>query len=115
VVAERNHRYAQSQLNYWSTGQYTRLFRTLPITWSWEEVPYMKASYRRRVRLVGRLAERLPLITSIVRAFRVRVLFMVKSSELEKVTLPGYAHSSASAVLATTEAAAALQSGIIGF
>jgi SAM-dependent methyltransferase len=77
-VAKRNLEYAQKELNYWSSRQYRRMLRTLPITWSWEDVTYMTKSYKPRIRLLGQLARRVPLMTTLIRTFHVRVLFLRK-------------------------------------
>jgi SAM-dependent methyltransferase len=80
-VAARNYHYAHTGLNYWSSRQYRRLFNTLPITWSWEEVTYMEASYKPRIRQLARLAQRVPLITTLIRTLWHRILFLVKSAD----------------------------------
>jgi SAM-dependent methyltransferase len=77
-VARRNYDYSLSMLNYWSSRQYERLFGTLPIRWSWEEVAYMKASYKPRMHKFARAARWLPLINSLIRTFHTRVLFFIK-------------------------------------
>lgn len=83
-VAARNYHYAHTGLNYWSSRQYKRLFNTLPITWSWEELTYMDASYKPRIRQLARLARRIPVITSLIRTLWVRILFLVKSASVEE-------------------------------
>jgi SAM-dependent methyltransferase len=79
-VARRNYEYAHTGLNYWNCQQYRRLFRTLPITWSWEELRYMEASYKPRIQQLARIARRVPLVTSLIRTVWVRVLFLVKQA-----------------------------------
>jgi len=86
-VARRNYHYARTNLNYWSSWQYRRLFRTLPITWSWEEVTYMEGSYKSHIRLLARVTRWLPLITSLIRTFWTRMLFLVKSVEGKEARL----------------------------
>jgi SAM-dependent methyltransferase len=78
-VARRNYRYAHAELNYWSCRQYRRLLRTLPITWSWEEIAYMEASYKPRIRQLAHVARQVPLVTSLIRTVWTRVLFTVKT------------------------------------
>jgi len=80
-VAHRNYQYAHAALNYWSSRQYRRLFRTLSVTWSWEEVAYMEASYKPRIRQLAKIARHVPLVTSFIRTVWHRVLFLVKSLE----------------------------------
>jgi SAM-dependent methyltransferase len=80
-VARRNYEYAHAGLNYWSSRQYRRLFHTLPITWSWEEVAYMEASYKPHIRQLAQVARRVPLVTSFIRTVWARVLFLVKSAK----------------------------------
>jgi SAM-dependent methyltransferase len=83
-VARRNYDYAQKDLNYWSSRQYRRLFQTLPITWSWEEVAYMEASYKPGIRRLAKLAHWVPLVTIMIRTFWARMLFLVKHNEAKK-------------------------------
>jgi SAM-dependent methyltransferase len=80
-VAIRNYRYAHTGLNYWSSRQYRRLFRSLPIIWSWEELAYMEASYKPRIQQLAHVARRVPLITSFIRTVWTRILFLVKCTE----------------------------------
>lgn len=88
-VAIRNHRYVHTTLNYWSSRQYRRLFRSLPITWSLEEVIYMEASYKSHIRQLANVARHLPLVTSLIRTFWVRIVFLVKSTEVKEDAIPG--------------------------
>lgn len=78
-VARRNHAYAHAALNYWSGRQYRQLLCTLPISWSWEEVAYMQASYKPRILQLARLAQRIPLLPSLIRTFSERVLVLRKA------------------------------------
>jgi SAM-dependent methyltransferase len=80
-VARRNFEYANKELNYWSTRQYHQIFRTLPIRWSWEEITYMEASHRSHIQRLACAARRMPLLTTLIRTFHTRVLFLVKSVE----------------------------------
>ena len=80
-VARLNYDYARTALNYWSSRQYRQLFRTLPITWSWEEVAYMEASYKSHIRQLGRATRHVPVIASLIRSFWMRILFLVKSEK----------------------------------
>jgi SAM-dependent methyltransferase len=77
-VARRNFEYAQKELNYWSSRQYRRLFRTLPITWSWEEVTYMEKSDKPHIRRLAYLSSILPPLRSLIRTFSARVLYLRK-------------------------------------
>jgi hypothetical protein len=77
-VARRNYKYAHTQLNYWSCREYRRLFTTLPISWNWEEVAYMQASYKPHILLLACVAQRVPLLTSLIRTFATRVLMFRK-------------------------------------
>jgi len=79
-VARRNYDYAHTKLNYWSSRQYHRLFHTLPIAWSWEEVTYMEGSYKSHIRRLAQVARQLPLVTSLIRTIWTRMLFLVKSA-----------------------------------
>jgi SAM-dependent methyltransferase len=83
-VAARNYHYAHTGLNYWSSRQYRRLFNTLPITWSWEEITYMEASYKPRIRQLARLAQRMPVVTTLIRTLWHRILFLVKSASCDQ-------------------------------
>lgn len=78
VVARRNYEYARTKLNYWSCREYRHLCSTLSISWSWEEVAYMQTSYKPRILQLARVAERVPLLTSLIRAFYQRVLMFRK-------------------------------------
>jgi SAM-dependent methyltransferase len=79
-VARRNYEYANAQLNYWSCREYRRLFSTLPISWSWEELAYMQVSYKPRILQLARVAQRVPLLTSLIRTCVERVLMFRKTS-----------------------------------
>lgn len=79
-VARRNYKYAHTELNYWSCREYQRLFSALPISWSWEEVAYMQASYKPRILQLARVAQQVPLLTSLIRTCWVRVLVFRKAS-----------------------------------
>ncbi len=83
-VAARNYHYAHTGLNYWSSRQYRQLFNRLPIRWSWEEVAYMEASYKPRIRQLAHLARRVPLIPTVIRTLWVRILFLVKTGNGEE-------------------------------
>jgi SAM-dependent methyltransferase len=78
-VAQRNYEYAHTGLNYWSCRQYQRLFSTLPIGWSWEEVAYMQASYKPRILQLARVVQRVSLLTSLIRTCWTRVLMFRKT------------------------------------
>jgi SAM-dependent methyltransferase len=97
-TARRNHDYSRTALNYWSSWKYRQLFRTLPITWSWEEVSYMEASYKPRIQQLARAARRVALVTTIIRTFHTRVLFLVKTVNGEEAIRPPGNRSRASAV-----------------
>jgi SAM-dependent methyltransferase len=84
-LARFDYKYAHTKLNYWSCRMYRRLFSTLPISWSWEELAYMQASYKPRILQLARLAERVPLLTSLIRTFHVRVLMFRKASDIGNV------------------------------
>jgi len=77
-VTRRNYKYAHTQLNYWSCRQYRRLFATLPISWSWEELAYMQASYKPHILQLARVAQRVPLLISLIRTFATRVMMFHK-------------------------------------
>ena len=79
AVAHRNYNFAQTKINYWSCREYQRLFSFLPISWSWEELAYIQASYKRRILRLARVAERVPLVITLVRTFVQRVLMFRKS------------------------------------
>jgi hypothetical protein len=70
-------------LNYWSFRRFERLFRTLPITWSWEEATYMEASYRPHIQHLGRIVRRLPVLSKLIRTAHTGVLFLHKNTENE--------------------------------
>jgi SAM-dependent methyltransferase len=78
-TASRNYHYSRTALNYWSSWKYRQLFRTLPIRWSWEEVAYMEASYKPRIRQLASVARRVSLVATMIRTFHTRVLFIVKA------------------------------------
>ncbi len=79
-VARRNYEYAHTALNYWSSREYRHLFSTLPISWSWEELAYMQVSYKPRILQLARVAQRVPLLTSLIRTCWHRVLMFRKAS-----------------------------------
>ena len=97
-TARRNHDYSRTALNYWSSWKFRQLFSTLPITWSWEEVSYMEASYKPRIQQLARAARRVALVTTIIRTFHTRVLFLVKTVNGEEAIRPPGNRSRASAV-----------------
>ncbi len=78
-VARRNYEYAHTGLNYWSSREYRHLFSTLPISWSWEELAYMQASYKPRILQLACVAQRVPLLTSLIRTCWARVLIFRKA------------------------------------
>jgi SAM-dependent methyltransferase len=77
-VARRNYEYAHTSLNYWSCREYGDLCRTLPISWSWEDVAYMSASDKPHILRLARLAQSMPLVASLIRTFSQRVLMIRK-------------------------------------
>jgi SAM-dependent methyltransferase len=84
-LARHYYEYAHTKLNYWSCREYRRLFSTLPISWSWEELAYMQASHKPRIRQLARIAQRVPLLTSLIRTFHVRVLMFRKASDIGNI------------------------------
>jgi SAM-dependent methyltransferase len=79
-TARRNYEYAHTALNFWSSREYRRLFSTLPISWSWEELVYMQQSYKPRILQLARVAQRVPLSLSLIRTFWHRVLMFRRAS-----------------------------------
>jgi SAM-dependent methyltransferase len=80
-AARRNIKYARESLNYLSCRQYQRLMSRIPFTHSWEDLAYMKASYRPRVQKMAVISEKCPLVLPCIRLFVQRVLFLQKISE----------------------------------
>ena len=79
VVAQRNLTYATESLNYLSCRQYHRLLGQFAWTLSWEELAYMQASYKPRIQRFARVAAAIPLLTSLIRTFVERVMFLQKA------------------------------------
>jgi SAM-dependent methyltransferase len=76
AVARENLTYAKECLNYLSCRQYSKLFGSIPFQYSWEELAYMQASYKPHVQRVAAVAKHIPILTSFIRTFMERVLFL---------------------------------------
>lgn len=77
-IAKRNLKYARECLNYLSCPEYENMMAEIQFKYSWEDLAYMKTSYKPNIRKVGALSEKIPLILSIIRLFYQRVLFLQK-------------------------------------
>ena len=77
-VAAWNLQYSRESLCYLSCRQYRRL---LTPVWSlrWEELAYMQTSYKPQIQRLARLAKALPIITSLIRTFHERTLWLQKA------------------------------------
>jgi SAM-dependent methyltransferase len=76
AVARENVTYARECLNYLSCRQYRKLFSNIPFRYSWEELAYMQSSYKPHIQRAAAVAERVPLLVSLIRTFVERVLFL---------------------------------------
>jgi SAM-dependent methyltransferase len=81
-TARENLAYASTCLNYLSCWQYRRLLSGLSIPHSWKEVDYMQTSFRPQVQRLGAICQHLPLLTSLIRTFVERTLFIKKPSQV---------------------------------
>jgi SAM-dependent methyltransferase len=79
-VAKENVTYSRECLNYLSCRQYRKLFSNIPFRHSWEELAYMQASYKAHIQRAAAVAERLPLLVSLIRTFVERVLYLERAS-----------------------------------
>jgi SAM-dependent methyltransferase len=75
-TAKENVKYSRDCLNYLSCRQYHYLLSKIPFRYSWEEVAYMQVSHKPHIQKIARVAERLPVVSSIIRTFIERVLFI---------------------------------------
>lgn len=77
-VAKKNLKYAKTALNYLSCREYEKMLSKIPFDYSWEELAYMKASYKPKIRKFAEIIARFPSIIRFIRAFHTRVLFLQK-------------------------------------
>jgi SAM-dependent methyltransferase len=77
-TARRNSTYAQESLNYLSCREYQRMMPQIPFRCSWEDLAYIKTSYKPNIQKLARIAEKVPLILILIRLFVQRVLFLKK-------------------------------------
>jgi len=74
-AAGRNIKYARECLNYLSCREYQRMMSEIPFRYSWEDLAYMKTSYKPKIQTVATVSEKFPLILTFMRLFVQRVLF----------------------------------------
>ena len=79
-TAMRNFEYARECLNYVSCRKYQRMMSKIPFMYSWEDLAYMKTSYKPRIQKLAIVSKKLPIILILIRLFLQRVLFLRKSS-----------------------------------
>jgi SAM-dependent methyltransferase len=77
-TARRNTVYAKESLNYLSCREYERLMARIPFQCSWEDVTYMKTSYKPRVQNLAAISAKFPLVPRLIRLCVQRVLFLKK-------------------------------------
>jgi len=77
-TARRNAMYARESLNYLSCGEYERLMSRIPFQYSWEDLAYMKTSYKPRVQKLAAISEKVPFMLPLIRHCVQRVLFLEK-------------------------------------
>jgi SAM-dependent methyltransferase len=77
-VAGRNIKYARESLNYLSCREYQRMMSEIRFRYGWEDLAYMKMSYKAKIQKLATVSEKLPLILSLIRLFIQRVLFLQK-------------------------------------
>jgi SAM-dependent methyltransferase len=81
-TAMGNIKYARESLNYLSCREYERMMAQIPFRHSWEELQYMKCSYKPVIKKIAFLAEKFPLVLILVRLSIQRVLFLQKEKHL---------------------------------
>ena len=77
-TASRNLKYAKECLNYVGCREYQRMMSQIPFRCSWEDLAYMKASYKNNIQKLAALSEKFPVIPVLIRLFVQRVLFLQK-------------------------------------
>jgi SAM-dependent methyltransferase len=77
-TARRNASYAKECLNYLGCTEYQKLMAQIPFRYSWEELAYMRTSYKPRVQRLAAISERIPLLVPLIRHCVQRVLFLEK-------------------------------------
>ncbi len=77
-VATRNFHYARESLNYLSCREYQKMMSEISFQYCWEDLAYMKTSYKPKIKNMATVCEKFPLILSLIRVFSQRVLFLKK-------------------------------------
>ena len=77
-TATRNLKYARESLNYLSCREYEVMMSEISFKYSWEDLAYMKTSFRPKTQKVATVSERFPIILRLFRLFVQRVLFLQK-------------------------------------
>lgn len=77
-TAKRNTLYAKENLNYLSCREYQTMMSEIHFKYSWEELAYMKASYKPNIQKLAAISEKVPLVCSLIRLFHQRVLYLQK-------------------------------------
>jgi hypothetical protein len=77
-VAKRNFNYARECLNYLGCREYQNMMSEIQFKYSWEDLAYMKTSYKPKIQKLGAICEKLPFTLELIRLFHQRVLFLQK-------------------------------------
>ena len=77
-VARCNNSYAKKYLNYLSCREYQKMMPEIQFKYSWEELAYMRTSYKPKIQKLAAISEKIPLILSLIRMFSQRVLYLQK-------------------------------------
>jgi len=77
-IAAGNLTYARNHLKYLSCWAYQRLMTRVGFQWSWEDLAYLQTSYKPNIQQVGKVAATFPIVLSLIRTLRQRVLFLQK-------------------------------------
>jgi len=79
-TAAGNLKYARECLNYLSCREYEKMMSKIPFRYSWEDLAYMEASYKPRIRQLAAISQKVPLVPALIRLFVQRVLFLQKET-----------------------------------
>jgi len=75
-----NLKYAKECLNYLSCREYEKMMSKIPFRYSWEDLAYMEASYKPRIRQLAALSKKVPVVPALIRLFVQRVLYLQKEA-----------------------------------
>ena len=79
-TAVGNFKYAKECLNYLSCREYEKMMSKIPFRYSWEDLAYMEASYKPRIRQLAALSKKVPVVPALIRLFVQRVLYLQKEA-----------------------------------